>query len=1427
MKKITLTTLFLFGMAAGCGSRSSVPPERVTTGVDVLRDGFPEQAPLVLDRGEALVAAEEHYAAGDAQSGVRALLPKDGAGVLRFTAHGAFEVRVREAGLAGAAERAHSSMAYRRTGGTSFWTVDENGAEEWLLLGAGHVRRGAPVATWSVEGATLRQVGDVVLLADARGVPRLRVTAPAAFAKGNRPIAARLRVAGDRIELLADADHEDLLIDPAWTSTAALATARQRHAATRLANGSVLVTGGQGSSLLASAELYNPANGTWSPAASMSAARADHTSTLLADGRVLVVGNTAAAEVYDPSTNTWSATGLMNVTRAGHVAVRLANGRVLVAGHNGSAAQSVTAEIYDPATNTWTSTGAMNTGRYSFSANLLQDGRVLVAGGFNVATNNYLTSAELYDPTAGSWTTTGSLATRRFQHLSADLADGRVMIANGTNGASLTSVEIYNPGTGLFSPGPSTASTHLSGTGTALADGKVLIVGGLITARTEVYDPTRNAWALSGSLAATRYRHAATLLANGKVLVMGGVSGSSTNLATAELFDQLVLGGTCAQNGECLSGFCVDGVCCNTACNAGTCDACSVAAGAPTNGTCAPVAAGTTCRAATGPCDRAETCDGTSLQCPTDARQPGGTLCRAVAGSCDSPETCDGTGTQCPADAQAPDGTACNDGNGCTQTDTCRAGVCNGANPVTCAAPGACRTAGTCNPATGQCDYPAVPDGTACDDSNNCTLVDACQAGACVGQGPVTCPASTTANVGFDTPTWSDATQPCSDPNQPCDDGNLGPAQPDTTSLYPIDLYTAELTPFLLHGPFSIADCTSSVARRLTGGDVRLHNTNLTAFDFAGNDFVANDRSTNSLVDPNVADYGYMLQRLMVTPGPVNTYINYVFDSVLWEYQGSKATRIYAPIATSPANPFTAPVSGDLVIPIQHHDMVSLRLRVLSTGAGDRMSALRFHATSTDGKVSAGFVSDRRIAGTLSSSNVLTPDPASVGGIVYTTNQAQQETIIGEVLVKPGYTYTIHSAAVEFLDLLGQPLNEVALPGASITIPAGCGTYTVDLSIKMPAGRLRGQMHFVRDPADAADVGPRATSYLPSYFGYTDANRYDGNRLGYTIYGGAKRLRTDGASPEPYDYLAISEERWLNGSPYEATVLGWPASTFGPGASRRGGEFRWPNPGINAVSPVDVASNLTTGLDLDGFTFVLDPDVLTTAPPRLLPSFEMKTEEINLVTPMAYLQGNVDLAGCITTADIRSGLAGLSGLRNGPGTPFVDEKGIRRQSVTGTDRGSAAGVFRGDGTGRFEIVASEGPWLEGGYHLDLIHRDSESTGGCSNPSVPGCDCSAPYEDSSLNYLSEYYNGAIGFWKAPRAQYNMQPGRSAEITAASIQNDTGRVWVRLRVHNSDGTLRPFRSPSLYFGDHSYTAPNGALARPTPPRPARASRGAPTA
>src|SRR5207247_410588 len=84
--------------------------------------------------------------------------------------------------------------------------------------------------------------------------------------------------------------------------------------------------------------------------------------------------------------------------------------------------------------------------------------------------------------------------------------------------------------------------------------------------------------------------------------------------------------------------------------------------------------------------------------------------------------------------------TTCNDGNACTQTDTCQTGVCSGTNAVVCTAQDQCHDAGTCNPATGTCSNPLKFEGAACDDGNDCTIADGCHASVCIGTSRPGCP---------------------------------------------------------------------------------------------------------------------------------------------------------------------------------------------------------------------------------------------------------------------------------------------------------------------------------------------------------------------------------------------------------------------------------------------------------------------------------------------------------------------------------------------------------------------------------------------------------------------------------------------------------------------------------------------------------------
>lgn len=105
--------------------------------------------------------------------------------------------------------------------------------------------------------------------------------------------------------LLTGGEQEDVgrfntaeLYDPAtggFAATGTMAFVRDGHTATLLANGTVLITGGESEAgcairSIASAELYNPSGGSFASAGAMTVRRERHTATRLNDGRVLLTG---------------------------------------------------------------------------------------------------------------------------------------------------------------------------------------------------------------------------------------------------------------------------------------------------------------------------------------------------------------------------------------------------------------------------------------------------------------------------------------------------------------------------------------------------------------------------------------------------------------------------------------------------------------------------------------------------------------------------------------------------------------------------------------------------------------------------------------------------------------------------------------------------------------------------------------------------------------------------------------------------------------------------------------------------------------------------------------------------------------------------------------------------------------------------------
>jgi len=136
--------------------------------------------------------------------------------------------------------------------------------------------------------------------------------------------------------------------DPEYSSPQQPQSARTRHAATLLADGTtVLVTGGmdQNGHALDTTEIYNPATDRWFPGAKMHFARQAHAAILLNPDEVLIAGGCgsnhrplASVELYNIQKNKFTLVGSMQSARAALTLtpLGLANGQVLVAGGSDS-----------------------------------------------------------------------------------------------------------------------------------------------------------------------------------------------------------------------------------------------------------------------------------------------------------------------------------------------------------------------------------------------------------------------------------------------------------------------------------------------------------------------------------------------------------------------------------------------------------------------------------------------------------------------------------------------------------------------------------------------------------------------------------------------------------------------------------------------------------------------------------------------------------------------------------------------------------------------------------------------------------------------------------------------------------------------------------------------------------------------------------
>ncbi|MBT5773383.1 MAG: hypothetical protein HOH95_03300, partial [Dehalococcoidia bacterium] len=285
-----------------------------------------------------------------------------------------------------------------------------------------------------------------------------------------------------------DPDHPAILLG-AFHPTGSLTHARQTHAATRLADGRVLITGGVAhggaAGTLSSAEIYDPATETFEDAGDMTVPRLAHATTLLPDGRVLIIGGfgnpyIAESEIYDPATGAFTPTGSMHFGRAFVSIVHLTDGRILV--HGAAFEELQPPEIYDPTTGTFALLDGPPDFQWPTTATGLEDGRILLTGDCCDEDFVALPTAAILDVTTADLQTISPMNEGRFGHEAVALLDGRILLtgggAVGGHGWSPSqSAEIYDPATATFTLIDQMSDGRHWHTTTLLPDGTVLVVG--------------------------------------------------------------------------------------------------------------------------------------------------------------------------------------------------------------------------------------------------------------------------------------------------------------------------------------------------------------------------------------------------------------------------------------------------------------------------------------------------------------------------------------------------------------------------------------------------------------------------------------------------------------------------------------------------------------------------------------------------------------------------------------------------------------------------------------------------------------------------------------------------------------------------------------------------------------------------------------
>ncbi len=474
---------------------------------------------------------------------------------------------------------------------------------------------------------------------------------------------------------------------------------------------------------------YDPARNAWSSVSSLNAPDLTRLAAVWTGSLMIAMGGQPVGGRYDPSTDSWTPTAIPSVPspRSDHSAVWTGTQMIIWGGTGGGS----TGGRYDPALDSWSPTSMTNVpaSRKEHTAVWTGD-RMVVWGGRSPA----LKTGGRYDPVADAWEPTSLIAapSARFVH-TAVWTGSEMIVWGGSNGTvAFQSGGRYDPRADTWRPVGLTGAPSGRAYHTAVWTGNEMVIwGGWDVSATMLgarYDPASDTWAPTSISNAPSARFSHTAVWTGRVMIVwAGIYGYSSGgrydpagdlwLATSLLDaptsrddhtaiwtgrEMVVWGGT----REGPTGGRYDP----------TTDAWRA-----TSTLNAPSERGSHTAVWTGAF--MIVWGGSSLgsggsYAVSQAADHDGDGYSVCAGDCDdtrpmthpgAPETCNGI------------------------DDDCSGGIDEGTDAL-CGDPSPC-TADLCAGVAG-CQHPPEADGTPCDEGNDCTVGDACQAGTCAA-GPL------------------------------------------------------------------------------------------------------------------------------------------------------------------------------------------------------------------------------------------------------------------------------------------------------------------------------------------------------------------------------------------------------------------------------------------------------------------------------------------------------------------------------------------------------------------------------------------------------------------------------------------------------------------------------------------------------------------